>query len=124
MTPILDGSDGDFAPESFKDTDAEFDELGKTDAYPTEWQLVGDNLSDVCFRQLDAGTYQVKSTTHRIVLSTEGWNLFNDKTIQGNVIFTDWCKRNNIFPISIEDDIPVEKETHPVAVGKLLNGEG
>jgi hypothetical protein len=31
-----------------------------------------------------------------MMLSGEGFNLFRDRTPQGEVIFHDWCRRHNI----------------------------
>jgi hypothetical protein len=91
MTPTLDSNE-EFPemPEAAHDLENNEDPV-----YPTAWHLI-DSLSNIECRQLSFDTYQLKSLTNIITINKEGFDLYRDHTSQGQVIFTDWMRRNNI----------------------------
>lgn len=81
-------------------------ELPTLESWPTDWHMLDDILKIEC-RQLSADTYQLRSLSHSITLNSEGFNLYRDHTPQGQVIFEDWCNRNQIVS-EPRDDVPSE----------------
>lgn len=76
---------------------------GETDFYPTEWNKLTDHHE---FRQLNAYApviYEIRSATHVITLPEIGFKLFQDDTLQGQVLFEDWCKRYDVGVIPRRD---------------------
>lgn len=63
--------------------------------YPTQWHLI-DSESDIECRQVSPALYQLRSATHFLVLSKEGFDLYRDNSPQGQAIYEDWCDRNHI----------------------------
>lgn len=108
MTPILDASDGpDSTPydDSFNVENTRYDSSdligGETDAYPTKWHSF-DVTEEMECRQLAPDKYEIRSAVSVMTLSQEGFNLFRDRSPQGQVIFMDWMERNNISSYSRE----------------------
>lgn len=101
--PILDGSDdGDFYTEddyNFQDPDARWQDSrdtvgGETDVYPTEWAPVKD-VHGIEYRHLSPGMYQLRSLTHIVAISQEGFITYIRDPINIDE-FEQWCKDNNI----------------------------
>jgi hypothetical protein len=61
----------------------------------TDWHML-DAIEEIEARRTSLDTYEVRSPTSQMMLSGEGFNLFRDRTPQGEVIFHDWCRRHNI----------------------------
>lgn len=86
--------------------------LERVDAmYPTEWHVL-DEIGQVEYRQHSDDTHELRSPTHSIILNTEGFNLYLDNTLQGQVIFEDWCTRHNIEP-TIRTDLTTDEVEQP-----------
>lgn len=74
--------------------------------YPTDWHSIDANTEVSC-RQLSDNTYQLRSPTHTLTLNKEGFDLYRDNTLQGQVIFGDWCARNNVAAqLTPNEEIP------------------
>lgn len=72
--------------------------------YPTPWEpLLEEEESVVKFRSLDEHRYEIRSATHYITVDSEGLRLFKDESIQGQVLYTNWCERNSVTPTPRED---------------------
>lgn len=63
--------------------------------YPTEWHFI-DTENDIQCRQITPFTYQLRSVSHFLTLTKEGFDLYRDNSPQGQAIYEDWCDRNHI----------------------------
>lgn len=99
--PILDGSDdGEFFTEenyNFQDPDARWQDGRDTMAgyevtYPTPWTPI-DNEYGIEYRHLAEDMYQLRSLTHIVAVSQEGFITYIRDRTGG---FEKWCKDNNI----------------------------
>lgn len=77
--------------------------------YPTDWHPFNYADSIEC-RQVSFDTYQLRSKLYVLTLDTEGFNLYRDGTPQGQVIFEDWRKRNQIEPVR-RDDVDADEQS-------------
>jgi hypothetical protein len=72
--------------------------------YPSEWHTWDYHLG-IEVRHLEPDKYQLKSKTHLLTISKEGFDLYRDRTESGRVIFDDWCIRHGILAtLRIDDD--------------------
>lgn len=63
--------------------------------YPTDWHMIDFELDVEC-RQISMDTFELRSPKHIMMLNAEGFNLWRDNTLQGQLIFQDWLVRNDI----------------------------
>lgn len=68
-----------------------------TVTFPTEWHMIDDVLQIQC-RQVSEDSYELQSHNQIMTLNAEGFDLFRDDTLAGQVIFSDWCERSNVAP--------------------------
>jgi len=87
---MLGSSDEEYS----RDFNDEFNEV--MEGYSTEWHLLDAEEKVEC-RQLSLDTYELRSPTHLITLSHEGFALYLDNSEAGKIIFQDWCQRHNVM---------------------------
>jgi hypothetical protein len=71
--------------------------------YPTEWRMV-DAIKEIKCRQLSANQFQLSNEINTITINREGFDLYRDSSLQGQVIFEDWCNRNNVVSKWVSDE--------------------
>ena len=67
-------------------------------SYPTEW-LIHDPISEIDYRKLSEDTIQLRSPTHFLTVSVEGYSYFRTDARK----WSKYLKDNNINPVPRSD---------------------
>lgn len=65
--------------------------------WPTDWHSIDVELNAEC-RQVSHDTFQVRSPTHMVTINSEGFNLWRDNSLDGQLTFEHWLDDQGIRP--------------------------
>lgn len=78
------------------------EEVKEDERFPTDWRPVN-VISGIDCRQLSFDTFELRSASHTLVVTKEGFNLYRDGSQEGQMRFEKYLEDNGIELIPRED---------------------